>query len=69
VAVTPACGPVPLNRHGIRRLQLIVEAYTDANAKRALELLGGGGGGAGTVGALECYKKGEAKGTGRFTVP
>jgi len=45
VAVTPACGPVPLNRHGIRRLQLIVEAYTDANAKRALELLGGGGGG------------------------
>jgi hypothetical protein len=24
-----------------RRLQLIVEAYTNANAKRALELLGG----------------------------
>jgi hypothetical protein len=41
VVVTPACGPVPLNRRGIRRLQLIVEAYTNANAKRALELLGG----------------------------
>ena len=45
VAVIPACGPVSLNRRGMRReLQLIVEAYTNANAKRALELPGGGGG-------------------------
>ena len=43
MAVTAACGPVPSNRRGIRMLQLIVEAYTNANVKRALELLGGGG--------------------------
>jgi hypothetical protein len=42
VAVTPACGPEPLNRRGIRRrLQLIVGAYANANAKRALEVLEG----------------------------
>ena len=57
VAVTPACGPVPLNRRGIRRrLQLIVEAYTNANAKRALELLGGRH----CESALKCYKKSKA---------